>query len=226
MQWFQGTPEMIVAALITMWYVREMPQPTPAAVVIKQLFDAKTFSEITRFVNEFIPLIPLASDALDPDNASKFKRKYAHNLPFFVDIHHQLAGYASEIFGKKVKPSYSFLSLYEKGGQCPLHIDRPQCRYTIDYLIQQEDKEPWEIKIGHEMTDAERDAIKVSFPQKKSDVDSVISSTQWFSALLKPNDAVCYSGTNSWHYRPHKSKGKADLVFWHFVPEDFNGPLA
>jgi len=111
---------------------------TDRPVIARSLFDKETHNTIVRYVNEFVPLFPLAADRKDPDNPNKFGRRYAHNLPFLVNIHHQLANYASDLFGEKVKPSYVFLSMYDAGGRCPLHIDRPQCRYTIDYLIQQE----------------------------------------------------------------------------------------
>lgn len=198
---------------------------TTKPVAVRQLFDSDTHQEILRFMDEFLPLIPLASDRAEPDSVSKFGRRYAHNLPFFVNIHHQLTDYASDLFGEKVKPSYVFLSLYDKGGKCPLHIDRPQCRYTIDYLIRQEQKSPWPIAVGPQMSDEERAAIEVGHPQTKAEIKKVIDATDWTTVELAPNDAVCYSGTNSWHYRPKPSKGTADLVFFHFVPEGFDGDL-
>jgi hypothetical protein len=194
-------------------------------LVIRELFDSETYAEIINYLDNFVPLFPLDSDLREEDSPNKFGRKYAHNLPFFVDIHHQLSDYASEIFGRKVKPSYVFLSMYKDGGQCPLHIDRPQCRYTIDYLIRQDDKAPWPIHIGPEMTDSERAKISNGHPEYGEQRDSVISSVDWTSCELMPNDAVCYSGTNAWHYRPTKSKGCADLAFFHFVPSSFKGSL-
>lgn len=194
-------------------------------LIVKDLFDKDTYGTIIKFMDNWLPTIPLASDRLDPDSPDKFGRRYGHNLGFFVNIHRQLSDYASELFGEKVKPSYVFLSMYDKGGQCPLHIDRPQCRYTIDYLIRQEQKDPWPICVGPQMTDKERDAIEVSHPKTSDERQSVIDSVDWTVCNLRPNDAVCYSGTNAWHYRPTKSDGSADLVFFHFVPEKFNGPL-
>lgn len=194
-------------------------------VIVQQLFDAETYEQIIRFMEDWVPLIRLDSDRSEPDSPGKFGRRYAHNLGFFVDIHYQLSEYASELFSTKVKPSYVFLSMYDRGGNCPLHIDRPQCRYTIDYLIRQEQKKPWPIAIGPEMSDAERDSVTVQHPSTKEEIESVIKSVDWTIAELKPNDAVCYSGTNSWHYRPEPSQGKADLVFFHFVPEAFRGSL-
>lgn len=194
-------------------------------LVVKNLFDSQTHETILRFMDNFLPIIPLSSDRREPDSPSKFGRRYGHNIPFFVNIHHQLVEYASSLFGEKVKPSYVFLSLYDDGGQCPLHIDRPQCRYTIDYLIRQEHDEPWPIAIGPQMLDAERELITDGHPNKPEERQNIIDSVDWTTCNLTPNDAVCYSGTNSWHYRPTKSRGTADLVFFHFVKENFQGDL-
>lgn len=194
-------------------------------LVVRHLFDKETYQTIVRYLNDYVPLFPLSSDKKEPNSPMKFGRKYAHNLPFFVDIHQQLKDYASDLFGEKVKPSYVFLSLYDKGGQCPLHIDRPQCRYTIDYLIQQEQSEPWPIAIGPQMTDKELSKVSKSHPQTSDERESIIGSVDWTVSELMPNDAVCYSGTHAWHYRPEPSKGSVDLVFFHFVPEGFRGSL-
>lgn len=199
---------------------------TDQPVVVRDLFDTDTYQTIIRYMHHFVPLFPVESDRKDPDNFNKFGRRQAHNLPFFMDIHHQLKDYASELFGEKVKPSYVFLSMYDKGGQCPLHIDRPQCRYTIDYLIRQEQEDPWPIAIGSHMSDSQRDTLESSHPQTHEERQAIIDSVKWTVCNLRPNDAVCYSGTNAWHYRPEPSKGTADLVFFHFVPEKFNGSLA
>ena len=198
---------------------------TDRPVIIRQLFNRNNHETITRYINEFVPLFPLAADRKDPEDTQKFGRRYAHNLPFLVDIHHQLTEYASDLFGEKVKPSYVYLSMYDKGGRCPLHIDRPQCRYTIDYLIQQESSEPWPIHIGRQMTDKQRAQLQTTHPQTDVETKSIIDKEKWTTCLLQPNDAVCYSGTNAWHYRPTASLGTADLVFFHFVPEKFSEPL-
>lgn len=198
---------------------------TDRPLVLRELFDKETHDTMTRYINEFVPLFPLAADRKETDSSTKFGRRYAHNLPFLVDIHRQLADYASDVFGENVKPSYVFLSMYDKDGKCPLHIDRPQCRYTIDYLIQQESSKPWPISIGRQMSDKKRDSIEICHPKTDEEIQAVIDSQDWTECLLNPNDAVCYSGTNAWHYRPTASLGTVDLAFFHFVPEGFRGPL-
>ena len=198
-------------------------------IIERQLFDKATVATIQRFMDEWLPLTPVESESKETPTPHRFRRRYGHNVPFFVGIHNQLTDFASEMFGEKVKPSYSFLSLYNEGGTCPLHLDRPQCRYTIDYLIRQEMSEPWPIAIGTQMTNDQRELITDSSASYMADdddeIETIIEETEWTRCLLKPNDAVCYSGTHSWHYRPTVSTGTVDLVFFHFVPRNFDGSL-
>ena len=189
--------------------------------IAHQLFDDDTYQEIVRYMDERIPYYSVGLDT------EQFVRRYRHNDPFFVAIHQQLAKFASDLFAQKLKPSYVFLSMYENDGICPLHIDRPQCYRTIDYLIRQDDPDPWPIHIGGLHTDDEIAQINESGEghPKGSAIDERIWAETWETALITPNDAVCYSGTHQWHYRSQRLKGRADLAFFHFVPEDFDGPL-
>jgi len=76
-----------------------------------------------------------------------FKRLYKHNDEFFSTIHYMIADRVSAWIGVKVKPSYCFTSMYFKGqGFCPEHVDRPQCKYTLDLCVNQ--NMPWPIKIA------------------------------------------------------------------------------
>jgi hypothetical protein len=194
--------------------------------VAQQLFDPITHQAIIEFLDERLPMMSIGTPIdYDPD---QFGRRYANNVPYFVSIHRQLTEYASDLFGEKLKPSYSFLSMYETGGGCPLHIDRPQCYRTIDYLIRSEMSEPWPLLIGEQMTDKQRaahDEDGSGNPNTPEAIESRIATEKFAEVLLSPNDAACYSGTHSWHYRPTRSTGKVDLVFFHFVPADFDGPL-
>lgn len=193
--------------------------------IVRELFSADTHQAICSFLDERVPLLSLGAPLYT--DSDQFVRRYANNVPLFVGIHKQLAEFASDLFGEKVKPSYSFLSMYEDNGTCPLHIDRPQCRYTIDYLIRQTQPEPWPICIGDHMTDEQRQALDDAGEGHPTgdDIQTRINAETWHTVLLNPNDAVCYSGTHSWHYRPERLSGTADLIFFHFVPDGFDGPL-
>lgn len=157
---------------------------------------------------------------------SDFHRVYTHESPVLYNLHAELAPYASALFDLPLKPSYSFISNYLDGGKCPLHVDRPQCLRTIDLLVSSDNPEPWLLRIADPWTDEQFEeydgprGLGVVESGKEPDLDVI-----WHDVLLDPNDAVCYSGTHSWHYRPEPSNGRVDLIFFHFVHEDFDGPL-
>lgn len=189
-----------------------------APLVVRNLLSDSAFAELQQFV------IHSARHLGEFDET--FHRTAQHQNPALNDIHDGLVPFASELFGVPLKASYSFISNYLDGGRCPLHIDRPQCFRTIDYLVASDNPEPWPLRIAEPWTDKQWDAydgpphIGVIEPGTEPDLDVV-----WHDVLLNPNDAACYSGTHSWHYRPAPSNGRVDLIFFHFVPEDFDGPL-
>lgn len=189
-----------------------------AITVIPDLFSPEAYDALRYYV-----VNSLRHDG-EPDEV--FQRTARHNPRPLVWIHDQLVSLASDLFGQPVKASYCFSSNYLDGGKCPLHVDRPQCWRTIDYLVTQDSPDPWTIRIGEPWTDDQftteggerfRDLVP-----EGTDPDLDV---RWHDIDLTPNSAVAYSGTHSWHYRPKPSVGRADLIFFHFVPEDFDGPL-
>lgn len=190
--------------------------------VAHELFTDEVHQTLVQFMEERAQYLPLEYDG------EMFSRLMAQNVGMFQHLHNQLVDFASEQFGEKVKPSYSFLSLYDNDGICPLHIDRDQCRFTIDYLIRQDRKEPWPIYIGELISDKERTEAtetRMAHPETDEDIARVKAKQKFTTVEMQPNDAVLYSGTHQWHYRDRIPSGTADLAFFHFVPEAFDGPL-
>lgn len=161
-----------------------------------------------------------------PESVYKYNRRKIINAPFFSHFHTQLTDFACETFGERLKPSFSYLSMYEPNGHCMLHLDREPCRYTISYLISQEQEDSWEIRIADQMDDEQANQLPYRHADTDEKMTEVIGLHNWTSCFMMPNDAVCYSGTNAWHYRPTNSTGKVNLVFFFFVKEDWDGDLA
>lgn len=198
---------------------------TYTTTIAKSLFDPITHEAIKQFITERLPCNALGSLICTEDS---FNRKYVHNVPYFNDIHRQLTPWACEQFGERVKPSYSYLSMYNDKGICPLHIDRPPCYRTIDYLVDCDVDELWPIYIGEPMTDEQRlviDKTTGGHPDTEELVAERKSQENFTEVVLYPNDAVLYSGTHQWHYRNSINGRFSSLVFFHFVPENFDGPL-
>ena len=202
--------------------MRSSTQRRELTQVARQLFTDEVHQTLVQFMEERAQFLPLEYEG------EHFSRFMAQNVGIFQHIHNQLVDFVSEQFGEAVKPSYSFLSMYDDNGICPLHIDRDQCLYTIDYLIRQDDPEPWPIYIGQPISEEERQDIcdtGSATPEDEHHIFRIKEGQTFTKVELQPNDAVLYSGTHQWHYRDRINFGQADLAFFHFVPEAFSGSL-
>ena len=130
---------------------------------------------------------------------SRYNRWGSHNPPLCRDLHLRpgFVALASRVFGRKVKPSYCFLSLYGPDGVCPRHVDRPQCRYTVDLLVGSDGA--WPIYVsGRRYVMRPGEALCYSGTEQPHQ--------------RKPMDA---DGDATF----------SDLVFFHFVPAEWRGSL-
>lgn len=178
--------------------------------VIIRPFDDEIFQDLKRHITEVRRLFDwpgLLAHDVNESPEKKMNRFYWHDLPLAKALHNSLdlRKLADEIFGEPVIPSYSFTSMYTPEGIVPLHSDRPQCYRTIDLQINSDGS--WPIYINDK------------------------------PYILKDGEAVCYSGTGDPHYRKsmkedsihHSGYGpatKLDLVFFHYVPANWQGKLS
>jgi hypothetical protein len=165
-------------------------------------FSDETFKDLQNHVRQVRRLFDwpgIAYHDKDTPKENLFNRWYWHNPPLAKYLHNTTAlrAVASEVFGREVKPSYCFLSMYGPEGVCPVHTDRPQCQFTIDLLV--DGGEEWPIYVDEK------------------------------PYISKPGEGLCYSGTGQVHYRKAMKEDSAakhaDLVFFHFVPVEWQGPL-
>jgi hypothetical protein len=152
------------------------------------------------------PGVPYHDDDQPADN--KFNRWQWHNLPWLRALHHSpsFIVQASELAGEELKPSYVFLSMYGEDGVCPNHVDRPQCRYTVDLVIDQD--AVWPIYVGEHK-------------------DTPLEECKGYQ--LEIGQALFYSGTDQLHYRHVMSQDSkatfCDLAFFHFCPVSWMGEV-
>jgi hypothetical protein len=183
--------------------------------IISRVFTNDTFAGIESLVGQ--------ARLSRPPFDSALRRWHHHNWRPLVPVHQAMTEQASELFGVRLKPSYCFLSMYDVGGRLPLHVDRPPCFRTIDLMVRKDDDEPWPIMISERVDDDE--SAEGQQPDFDSETARIVERHEWTEVVLKPNAAVCYSGTHQWHYRPTEATARTDLIFFHFVPEDYDGPL-
>jgi hypothetical protein len=132
------------------------------------------------------------------------RRYVAHNESVARFFHHQIAKVVGAIAGEAIKPSYVYLASYLSGAELKKHTDREQCEFSLtlclDFAPEPKLATPWPIRL-----DAGKGTVAV------------------YQAL---GDSLVYRGTQVPHYRNILGEGHTSTsIFFHYVPEDFLGPL-
>jgi hypothetical protein len=132
-------------------------------------------------------------------------RRYAsYNDPVARFFHHQLAGLFREVVGEPLKPSYVYMASYLSGAELKKHTDRAQCEHSItlcvDFSPEPNGETSWPIRL-----DTDEGAIAVH---------------------QRLGDGLAYRGTQLAHYRDVLGEGQTSTsIFFHYVPQNFEGPL-
>lgn len=131
-------------------------------------------------------------------------RYVALNEPVATFFHRQLTARVSDIVGEPLKPSYCYFSSYAEGSILEKHVDREQCEFSvsmcIDYSPEPEGATPWPLRLH-----------------------TAGGQALVFQAL---GDALLYRGREIPHSRSRLPAGHSSTsIFFHFVRQDFAGPL-
>ena len=147
-------------------------------------------------------LIRVGSITLGDKQSSR--RYIAHNEPVARFFHRQIAATLSRLAGEPLKPSYVYQAAYLSGAELRKHIDREQCEFSItfclDFSPEPDVATPWPIRL-----------------------DTRSGTVTVYQAL---GDALGYRGTRLPHYRDRLGEGQTSTsIFFHYVPESFEGSL-
>jgi hypothetical protein len=135
------------------------------------------------------------------------RRHIAHNNDVSRFLHYQMTELGSRVAGAPLKPSYVYFSSYEPGSVLKKHTDREQCEISISFLVDFQ-PEPhgvtrWPLFL--EKDDERRQAVCI---------------------YQKLGDALIYRGRRLPHWREALPDGcSSSSMFFHYVLQDFEGPL-
>lgn len=186
-------------------------RPDFAVTTFESVFDSEVMRRLELLVQE------LSTTDLEMHELKSFGRFIIHDHPWITELQSLLVGIVSEAAGEAVEPCYNFLSLYTDLGVCPVHMDAPEAKWTLDLCIRQ--SRVWPIRVSQ----------VVPWPEDFSDdgadwVRAIIDSptNRFKDYCLEPGRAILFSGSSQWHYRDALPGGRTgdycDLAFFHFVP--------
>jgi hypothetical protein len=91
-------------------------------------------------LKQYIQLVLKKPDLLF--SCTIFNRYALYDSPFLQQIHKELTPIMQKSLGKNVKPTYSYLSMYNSQGICPPHRDISDCQWTLDLCVNQDQEWP------------------------------------------------------------------------------------
>ena len=105
--------------------------------LLEQVLDDEMLGKLRRVVKSLKPA------EFELHEVRSFKRFVVHDHPLVTELQATLVLLVSELVGEAVEPNYNFLSLYSGMGVCPLHMDTPEAKWTLDLCLNQ--SEAWPI---------------------------------------------------------------------------------
>lgn len=131
-------------------------------------------------------------------------RYAAYNEPVARFFHQDIAATLRAVAGEPIKPSYVYMASYVAGAELKKHTDRAQCEFSVtlcvDFSPEPGLETPWPIRL-----------------------DGSAGTVAVYQAL---GDGLAYRGTRVPHYRDALGEGQTSTsIFFHYVAEDFSGPL-
>lgn len=180
-------------------------------IAVEKFLDTDTIAE----ANELVASI--RTENLENHELFTFGRMVVHDHDFFNKLQQDLAPKVGELVGEPVEPCYNFLSLYNNFGVCPVHMDAPQAKWTVDICLDQSYE--WPIKFSDIMPwpDGSKE-----FGEDWQDEIVNGGDYQFTDYTLQPGNALIFSGSAQFHYRDKINRGNkgdyCNLVFLHYVP--------
>lgn len=141
---------------------------------------------------------------------------YSRDYPAALTFLWGLTPFVERAIGKSLLPTYSYFRVYQKGGACMVHSDRPSCEHSMSLTLGASDGLKWPFAIGQRRLSEQEIQAGEILPDFGEDKFSTFD--------MDPGDAILYQGVHYRHGRlaPNPNRWSAHL-FLHWVERD--GPF-
>ena len=134
------------------------------------------------------------------------QRFKSHNEPLSRILHYEILPLIEKVVGKKLMPTYTYLSAYVKDSDLPAHTDRADCEYTVSFLINKPENSKWPIYLH-----------KVKQPIKyKGRSVFTPSNDECFEIDCNAGGLMMFSGTDHIHFREKLPHDFYHIVLLHY----------
>ncbi len=133
-------------------------------------------------------------------------------------LHIEFLPLINKIVGKKMKPTYTYLSCYVKGADLPAHTDRPECEYTCSYIIGKPKDTTWNIYVHKVKQPVKYKGRYAKFDN--GDPGYTPPKEECVAVDCEENGLMIFNGTDHIHYREPLEYDYYNVVLLHYCSED------
>ena len=134
------------------------------------------------------------------------KRFKSHNEPMSRILHYEILPLIEKIVGKKLMPTYTYLSAYVKDSDLPAHTDRVDCEYTVSFLINKPENSKWPIYL-HKVKQSVKHKGRSDFTPPKEECIAVDCNA---------GGLMIFQGTDHIHFREGLPDDFYHIVLLHY----------
>lgn len=169
--------------------------------IVNDVLDTRILSLIQKYYSESIANCVWE---LGDRQSNRYK---AHNDPMSRIIHYEILPLVEKIVGRKMRPTYTYLSAYVNGAELPPHTDRADCEYTVSFVIDKPEGINWNIYIH-----------KVRQPVKfKGRYDIKPSIYDCEGVDCNAGGLMLFQGTDHIHFREKLIGEYYNIILLHYV---------
>ena len=141
--------------------------------------------------------------ALGDKQSNRYK---AHNEPMSRFLHYECLPLIERITGKSMKPTYTYLSAYVKGADLPPHTDRPDCEYTVSFIVDKPEGSNWNIYVHKP-----QQAVK-----HKGRYDEKPPLEECEAVDCEAGGLMLFQGTDHIHFREELEENYYNVLLLHY----------
>lgn len=168
--------------------------------VVNNVFDDEVLQLLQNYYRENI-----SNNVWDlgDKQSNRFK---AHNEPLSRLLHYEIHPLIEKIVGKKIKPTYTYLSAYIKGSELPPHTDRKECEYTVSLIIDKPKNSNWNIYI-HKKKQLEKNKGRYYVTVPHNECEAVDCDS---------GGLMLFQGTQNIHFRERLEHDYYNILLLHY----------
>ena len=178
-------------------------------LVIDNVYSEESYKIIKQY---FHSNIDAGNFALGDRQSNRYK---SNNESFSRLVQYELLPLVEHVVKKKMVPTYIYVSCYTKGDErktdLPPHTDRPDCEYTISYIIDKPEGSNWPIYVDKTKQPVKNKGRYWFYPPKENCI----------AVDGNANSLMMFNGTDHIHYREEMPCEFYYIVLLHFRSADY-----